>query len=339
MKRTVLLPHRITVPPQSVTTAGATVSSLNGETMGTTWSVKFVCPSTIETRAVAAGIQRCLDSVIAEMSTWSPISNISAFNQAPAGSWHVLPEDFFHVLHHAIDLARKTDGAFDPTIGPVTNTWGFGPDGSIFEVPDAAFVNGAGTRVNWRALALDVARRRVCQPGGVYLDLSAIAKGFGVDKVARWLRDFGVRDFLVDIGGELRGEGVKPDRQPWWVELEWPDASGNDEDPSRMSTVIALHGLSVATSGDYRRWFEVDGERYAHTFDPRTARPLRNGLASVSVVARSCMEADALATALMVLGLADGLSYAERHGVAALFVLREGSRLDARMSPAMTAMA
>ncbi|MET0383542.1 MAG: FAD:protein FMN transferase, partial [Burkholderiaceae bacterium] len=185
---------------------------------------------------------------------------------------------------------------------------------------------------------------------GLGLDLSAIAKGHGVDRVAILLGRLGFESHLVEVGGELRGTGIKPDGQPWWVALERPscgglpgtaapsDESGRDPNGRLPATLVALHGLSAATSGDYRRWFEHDGVRYSHTIDPRDGRPVRHGLASVTVLHADCMTADALSTALTVMGPSDGPDFAERQAIAALFVVRGRDGLRERMTSAFEAM-
>jgi len=337
--RTVLVPHQITVPPDDDRRHSGTMTVLHGKTMGTTWTAKLVLPDGAIADEIEQRILTSLDSVNAEMSTWLPSSDISVFNRAPAGHWQNLPDDFFYVLQNAIEIATDTGGAFDPTVGHLINAWGFGPVTNAYQVPPAKVVAEARSAIGWRRVLLDLGNRRVHQPGGTYLDFSAIAKGFAVDKIAEDLLSQGIRNFLIEIGGELRGEGFKEGVQPWWVALESPDADGRPGPQSSDEFMIALHGLSVATSGDYRRWIEADGKIFAHTFDPRTGLPLTNRLASVSVVTQSCMQADALATALMVLGPVDGLAYAERSEIAALFVIRDGVQLRRIMSPAMAAMA
>jgi thiamine biosynthesis lipoprotein len=196
-------------------------------------------------------------------------------------------------------------------------------------LPDAARLAHARAATGWRRLALDPVRRAAWQPGGLALDLSAIAKGFGVDRVARRLEALGLDSHLVEVGGELRGGGVKPDGQPWWVRLEHPAP-----DADAPQTLLALHGLCVATSGDYRRWFDHDGQRYSHTIDPRDGRPIRHGLASVTVIHAECMQADAWSTALGVLGPQAGPTLADRLGLAARFVVRNGGGFDELASAA-----
>lgn len=317
MLRRVLVP--LDVAPAICLRAGGEVVALQGETMGTTWSVQ--CVARPDAAALRVCVERVLDGVIGEMSTWVADSDISRFNRAAAGTWHALPEDFSRVLRCALEVRDLSGGAYDPTIGALVDLWGFGPHGAP-RVPDAAAIAQAKEKCG--GVRLDDAR--ACQPGGVRLDLSGIAKGFAVDKVSAALAARGITDHLVEIGGELRGHGVKPDGSPWWVALEGSD------------TVVALHDLAIATSGDSHRAFQHDGKRLSHTIDPRTGYPVPDDLACVTVLHRNCMTADAFATALLVLGASDGLALARRMNVAARFVRRTANGLDEILSPAMAAM-
>jgi thiamine biosynthesis lipoprotein len=331
MRRVLIPSHAPTLAPLAPRAAQVDsqvvreVVSLDGETMGTTWSVKAV-PS-IPRSQLHALIERCLSVVILQMSQWDPRSDLSRFNAATAGSWQELPKEFFKVLQGALALARDTGGAYDPTIGALTDLWGFGASGRRKGMPDGAAIDCARSAIGWRRVRLDVRRAAGCQPGGVQLDLCSIAKGFAVDLVSETLSGRGAADHLVEIGGELRGSGTKPDGSPWWVSIEGaPDL------------VIALHGLSVATSGDARRYIEQDGRRLSHSLDPRTGRPVSDALASVTVLARSCMDADALATALTVLGAEEGMRFARERDIAARFVLRGAGGLAEQMTPAFSEM-
>lgn len=323
--RRVLLPADIARTPPPL---GARVHEFGGATMGTSWNVRLVAGAQLQREPVLQAIQRALDEVVAQMSTWEPEADLCRFNRAPPDTWHPLPPAFREVLACALDVARRSDGAFDPAAGALVDAWGFGPRGRA-GLPDATALARARERGGWRRLDVDDARRRARQPGGLVLDLSAIAKGFGVDLVARRLAALGFESHLVEVGGELRGAGVKPDGQPWWVQLEepGPDAAG-------PATLLALHGLSVATSGDYRRSFDHQGTRYSHTIDPRDGRPIRHGLAAVTVLHAECMQADAWSTALTVLGPDDGLALARELGLAARFVVRRGAGFEERTSPA-----
>jgi thiamine biosynthesis lipoprotein len=312
---------------------GAATHVLRGLTMATRWCVKLAGPPRLDLEALQRELQQSLDRVVAQMSPWRADSHISRFNAAPAGSWHSLPAEFLSVLGSALQVASLSGGAFDPTAGALVDLWGFGPPGPVDAPPSPASVATACADAGWQRLAIDDARVR--QPGGVRLDLSAIAKGFGVDQLSRLLSQRGLGNHLVEIGGELRGSGLRADGQPWWVDLMSPPSAAD----ALPLTRIALHGLSVATSGDYLRHFDdADGLRRSHTIDPRSGRPVEHGLCSVSVLHEECMQADALSTALTVLGPGDGMRAARDHGIAALFILRIGDALSELLSPAFEAL-
>jgi len=333
--RRVLAPHE--VDPRAPG-SDAVVREFAGLSMGTTWSVKCALPADTDSSGVAAGIQAQLDRVVRQMSTWESDSDLSRYNQSPAGTWHHFPAECFHVLRNAVAVAEASDGAYDPTAGPLVNAWGFGPDRAPGQAPDASELSAARQRVGWQRIEIDTEARRVYQPGGIYLDFSAIAKGYGVDAVMEHLAATGIGHALVEVGGELCGRGMKPDNQPWWVMLENPPGSGNVE-PPLPETLAALHGLSVATSGDYRKFFVAQSgaapaTHYSHTIDPRSGRPISHGLAAVTVVHPQCMAADAISTALNVLGMTEGLRFATQRGVAARFVQRAEQGFVETLSPA-----
>ncbi|BCM25578.1 FAD:protein FMN transferase [Methyloradius palustris] len=332
--------RRILIPPQLAgLPARLPVGKLlevTGNAMGTSWAVKWVDEGSVNPQKVTTLVAHAIEAVVTEMSTWQADSCISRFNSGLAGSSHHLPAHFSHVLECALEIASDTDGAFDPTIGPLVNLWGFGPDAVRANLPPQALIFAAKALCGWHRLELK--DNKIKQPGGFYLDFSGIAKGYSVDLIAADLRDAGVNNFLVEVGGELSGFGIKPDGQPWWVALENPMSSLDG-----VQTIAALHGLAIATSGDYRRYFDYEGTRYSHTIDPRTGSPV---LAScvVTVLHSSCMRADAIATALMVMGVSAGLDYAARRGIAVLFTQLEVTQLeDAKpvqyASPALLAMA
>lgn len=292
-----------------------------GTTMGTRWSLQAVAPPV----GVHAQVEAVLARVVREMSHWEPGSDLSRFNRSEPGRWQPLPAGFAAVLAAALEVAEASGGAFDPAMGPLVDLWGFGPTGPQPFPADAA-VEDARARSGARHIELDGHRAR--RTAHAALDLSGIAKGHAVDAVAESLLTTGLRDFLIEIGGELRGEGIKPDGQPWWVALEpVPDLPTA---PIR----VALHGLCVATSGDYRRTFSHGDRSFAHTLDPRTGRPLANGVASVSVLHPSCMYADAWATALSVLG-PGGIALANVQGLAVHMLSRNG---EEHLSAALRAM-
>ena len=341
----VLIPTSLAAPPPTPA-AGGRMRQWAGETMGTTWSVSAVLASEADPEdagiaaRIEAGIEGVLASVIAQMSNWAETSDLSRFNRAAADTWVTLPEDCFTVLQAALQVARDSGGAYDPSAGPLVDLWGFGPAGARQAAPTPDDVARVRQPCGWERIEVDVPMRRARQPGGLALDFCAIAKGFAVDAVSRHLDARGVTHHLVEIGGELRGQGLKPDGMPWWVELESPGGngtgSGNAHGAAR--TLVALLGLSIATSGDYRRYFEQDGRRFAHTIDPRTGYPAAHALASVTVIHRDCMLADALSTALTVLGPQAGMDFARRHALAARFLVRTPRGFDELTSPAFAAM-
>ncbi|MEA0734730.1 FAD:protein FMN transferase [Xanthomonas campestris pv. campestris] len=313
-----------------VSSADDAVATLGGRSMGTTWSVKLVTPRGRDLHPLHAVIQGALDRVVAQMSTWDADSDITRFNRAAAGIWQRLPDAFHCVLTTALEIARASDGAFDPTVGPMVDLWGFGAAGGPRKVPSAEQIALARQRCGWQRLQLDA--DRALQPGALALDLSGIAKGFGVDCVQRALAQAGIASALIDVGGELFGYGRKPDGSAWRVLVESaPDEDAGTALPAR---VLALDGLAVATSGDRWHRFEAGGVRYAHTFDPRLGAPVAHAAAAVTVLAHDAMHADAWATAMTVLGVDAGLAYATNAGLAVRFLQRRGAGLQESMSPA-----
>lgn len=272
--------------------------------MGTGWSLHAVGPPA----ATVHGVQAAFDLVVEQMSQWEAESDLSRFNSAAPDIWHRVPGELAHVVEAALSIARASGGAFDAGLGRLTEAWGFGSAGPAADAPWLTGMSAA------RRIDLDPATQRIRRGEGAALDLSGIAKGYAVDLAADWLLDMGVRHFLIEVGGELRGEGIRPDGQPWWVDVEMPPSS------SIASWRIALHDLSVATSGNYRRSFSADGQHYSHSFDPATGRPIVNGVSSVTVLHRQCMMADGWATALTVLGPETAIICADAEGLAACIV-------------------
>lgn len=305
-----MLPHDIDprVPPPT-----ARLGQLGGTAMGTSWQVRAALPAACDEMALCEALEERLDVVVRQMSPWEHSADVHRFAAAAPQSWVSLSAECFTVLHAALEVAQASDGAFDPTVAPWVRAWGFGP------ACDAPAPSGGDMQLHdWQGLRLDHGRQRAWQPGALELDLCGIAKGFAVDELSRVLHQRGIDHHLVDIGGELRGAGMRPDGQPWWVQLEPPDALAE-----LPQILIALHGLAIATSGDYRRFrIDADGRRVSHTIDPRHGRPVQHALASVSVLHRSAMWADAWATALMVLGPRDAATLATVRGLAVRLVER-----------------
>ncbi|MGZ8304253.1 MAG: FAD:protein FMN transferase [Telluria sp.] len=315
--RSVLVPLSIS---GDVAPATHRMVDMAGTTMGTMWSVRALLPARGCSK-IEGQLNRELAEVVAQMSHWEPGSNLSQYNAAEAGSWHRLPESFARVLAYALEVRAASGGAYDPCSGALVNLWGFGAkrryDQQGFSAPGDEAIKALVERRDGERVEFDAAERRLLQPGGVQLDLSSVAKGFAVDQLARRLEASGITHYLVEVGGELRGSGMKPDGQPWWVALEGVPGGDSGE------VIVALHGLSVATSGDYRQHFRHNERRVSHTLDPRTGYPIRNRVASVTVLHPECMAADALSTAMSVLGPDEGLAFAEKHRLAARFLLRD----------------
>ena len=288
--------------------------ALNGPTMGTRWSALFFGEQGFDPAPVRAALQAAADEVDAQMSTWKPDTALMPFNAAPMGAWVAVPERLLDVLRLGLEIGRASGGAFDIGMGDAVTAWGFGPDAAV---PDRIRAAMTADRVPAYAV-LEINGAQVRKSAPIALDLNGIAKGYGVDRLADTLRGHGIADALVGIDGEMRALGLRPDGQPWAIAVEAPD-----RERRTPHSILALQDAAVATSGDYRHWVEVQGRRLSHTMDPHRGRPLLASPASVSVVARNCAEADAWATALMVLGSEKGAALARSRGLDALFLLRD----------------
>ena len=303
--------------------------ALSGATMGTRWSALLHAPPEADIPALDIALARAVDRVDRQMSTWKPASELMRLNAASPGSWVSLPRALLQVLTRGLEIGRLSGGAFDIGLGRLVNAWGFGAAGSI---PDSEAIQAAlheRLPPTHKLLELDAPESRARKHADFALDLSAIAKGFATDEMMRAVKAFGITDGLVGLDGELAATGTKPDGTPWLIAVEKPDV----ELRSPLG-VIELRDAAVATSGDYRHWIEVGGTRLSHTMDRLRGGPIDNGIASVSVVASSCMEADAWATALMVLGPTEGRTLADKRGIDALFVERSDGKLgEIRIGP------
>jgi thiamine biosynthesis lipoprotein len=306
-------------PAKNPPTALPAVIDLDGTSMGTRWSVRLRPPTGLTADTAHSAITASLARVVAQMSTWDSGSDLSRYNRAAPETWVPLPWDCLHVIRHALAWAEVSGGAFDPTVGPAVNLWGFGPETPRQTTPADSAVQTARACIGWHRLRIDDTGNRLWQPGGSYVDLSAIAKGYAVDLLVDALHGLGCAHALVEVGGELRALGRRADDLPWQVAVSLPDVDPRD------GPVLALQDLAVATSGDAFHAFEQDGQRYAHTLDPRLGTPLTHRLSAVTVLHPSAMQADALATVLNVLGPEDGPRFAEDHGIAALFVARDAT--------------
>ena len=316
--------------------AGAAVFEFRGPTMGSSYTAKIAgTPLSAAGRTAAQdAVHAALDAVNLAMSAHRPASELSRFNAHASERPYALSADAFAVFALAGQVSATTGGAFDITVAPMVDAWGFGPRGEQ-RVVGAAEVSALGARIGYSMLALDATARTVAKARpDLRADLSGIAKGYGVDRAALALDALGVGNYMVEAGGEVRTRGRNAEGRPWQIAIERPDAV-----PQRPHFVVPLAGQSIATSGDYRIYFERDGRRYCHEIDPRIGQPIRNGLASVSVVADDCAYADAMATALIVRGADDGCALAEQLRVAAFFIVREADgRFTERQTSAFAAL-
>ncbi len=291
--------------------------TLNGPTMGTRWSATVDVDATMNLAILRQDLAAAVEQVDEQMSPWKPDSDLTRLNHAPVDAWVELPAEMLEVLVCALEICRLSAGAFDPGVGALVDAWGFG---AVRDAPDSVAIRSARqatSRTTTDCLELDRPAGRVRKRAPLQLDLCGIAKGYAVDRMAAVLLQHGVQHALAALDGELRAVGSQASGAPWAVALEQPEAGRR-----AVHGVIELHDLAVATSGDYRRYLQVGDARLAHNMDARRAAPVNNGVASVTVLARTCIHADAWATALLVSGPQEGLRLAQHMGLEALFLLR-----------------
>ncbi len=295
---------------------------LHGPTMATRWSVLCDIDPALEQTVLHRALAAAVEQVDQQMSPWKPDSDLSRLNRAAPEAWVALPPEIMTVLARALEVARQSGGAFDPTVGALVDAWGFG---AARGAPDAAAIRAATQAMHrpaYQNLELEPANGRARKHAPLQVDLCGIAKGYAVDRMIDVLKQHGVAHALAALDGELRALGGQADGQPWAVALESPT-------PGQRSAhgVLELQDLAVATSGDYRHFVQVGADRLAHTMDARRATPVRNDVASVTVLTPDCMSADAWATALLVAGGDHGLALAQRLGLEVLFLVRRAGRL------------
>ena len=308
--------------PEPDGAAGSVRLLLHGPTMGTRWSVRCDAGPDQEPGPLQAALQAAVEQVDAQMSPWRPGSDLVRLNRAPVDAWVDLPAEMLHVLARALQVSRLSAGAFDPAVGALVDAWGFG---AVRDAPDAQAILAARSQPRCPAhqgLELDLPAGRACKRAPVQIDLCGIAKGYAVDRMVAVLQQHGIGRALASLDGELRALDRQAQGQPWAVALESPAAGRR-----AAHGVIELQDLAVATSGDYRRFLLLGNARVAHTMDARRAGPVNNEVASVSVLAGTCMDADAWATALLVAGPGEGLVMAQRLGLEALWLLRREDAL------------
>lgn len=289
--------------------------------MGTYYSVKAVNPpaGVIQER-LQRGVDRVLAEVNREISTYDPESELSRFNRNPSTDWIEVSPGLLGVVAEGQRISQLSGGAFDVTVGPLVNLWGFGPEPKPARVPPEEAIAAAQARVGYQQLELRAEPPALRKArADLYVDLSALGEGYGADRVAEYLIAEGVRDFMVAVAGAIRVGGKSPRGTAWAIAIEEPTPGKR-----AVQRVIQVAAGGLSTSGDYRNYFEEDGKRYSHEIDPRTGRPIEHRLAAVTLLGDTAMAADGLATALMVLGEARGVALAEAQGLAALFIVRMG---------------
>ncbi len=307
------------------------LAEFTGLAMGTTYSIKIAnLPDKISPKLLKKEIDSLLKIIEASMSIFPGSSEISRFNQYTKTDWFQISPEILEVIRESKRISKLSGGAFDITTGSLIDLWGFGKKITLNAIPDAKKINELKSHIGYEKIDTtdNPAAIRKKDPK-LAINLSAIAKGFSVDKVAELLEKKGISNYLVEIGGEIRTGGYKQGKKPWVVAIERPE-----KQRKTFQRILKMRSHGMATSGDYRNYFEINQKRFSHTLDPETGRPVVNNLASVTVIHDSCMTADALATALMVLGEKDALNLAENENLAAFLIIRTKKGLVERMSPA-----
>jgi thiamine biosynthesis lipoprotein len=314
--------------------------TFSGPTMGTRYRISIASPPhNIDNSQLKKDVESLLTEIDRQMSTYRSDSELSRFNRQRSQDWFPVSADTAQVAAAAQRISEQTQGALDVTVGPLVRLWHFGPGGEsigaagIMRPPTADTVHKARQAIGFEKLDVRVdppaLRKKI---GRLEIDLSSIAAGYVVDQIVAVLIARGIENFMVEIGGEVRTRGAHADGTPWRVGIERPMT-----DRRELLVAIPLVNTAIATAGDYRKFFEIDGRRYSHIIDPARGRPVDHGLGSVTVVAETCIEADGWDTALLVLGPERGYACAEKLGIAALFVRRDGDLDDARPTPAWVA--
>jgi len=308
---------------------------IRGLTMGTTFMVKIVKPEELKSfspqtskKEIRKDINNILQTINQKMSAFDQNSEISRFNRYRGTDWFRVSEDTAQVISESLKISEKSQGAFDITVGPLIDLWGFGPSQKMRKIPEIKQIELSLKKMGFKKISVKKSppaiRKEIPE---LECNLSAIAKGFGVDKIAEYLDEKGFLNFLVEIGGEVKTRGLNPDRKFWRLGIATPDETFS------LQKVIQLKDNAMATSGDYRNYFEENGIRYSHTIDPTAGKPITHKLASVTVIHSSCMKADALATAISVLGPDKGFELALKENLAVFLLIRKENLFIEKMTP------
>ena len=294
------------------------VLRLSGQAMGTTYSIIAVDPQGLVAEVpLQALVDRALAAADATLSNWNMGSELAQVNALAAGETFVPSTDLRDVLKSSLEIHSATDGRFDVAMGDLINLWGFGTTGGRRDRPSAYEVDALLAQARTPAFELDASGTLIRGASESTLFVPSIGKGAGVDIIAKSLRDLGLENFMVEIGGDLITAGLNPDGEKWQIGIERPDASTR-----QVEQILGISGFAMATAGDYRNYFEVDGQRYSHIIDPSNGTPITHTTASVTVFTDSAMEADAWSTGLLVMGLQEGLALANAQSIPALFIER-----------------
>jgi thiamine biosynthesis lipoprotein len=312
---------------------GDRLERFDGPTMGSHYSIQYVRnASTPGPKAVQAEVENILAEVDRQFSTYRSDSDTERFNALPAGRCQVMPGPILELVRVGERLSSQSEGAFDLTVEPLLNLWGFGPQAREEKVPTTEALAEVRQRVGHTHLRID--GDQLCKDVAVELDFNSIAAGYAVDTIAAKLEGMGIHSYLAEVTGELKAAGKKLDDSPWRIALEEPR-----DDQQVAQRVIAIDGYGVSTSGDYRNYFEQGGRRYSHTFDARTGAPVLHTLASVTVIHPSALMADGLSTLLLILGPERGWDYAQTHDIGAFFVIRADTGFVTRTNQAFERLA
>ena len=297
------------------------MQTLSGPTMGTVFNLKYhpAQDPLSDIEAIGPAVRELLDDIEAKMSTYQPESEVSRFNRAPVGQWVDISAETLRVVQIARTVSEITAGAFDISVAPLVDLWGFGPNFSTDSIPDEQSIYDALKQVGYGALEVRISPPGLLKNRAMSIDLSGVAKGYAVDQVATLFDSKGFQAYMVEIGGEIRTRGKKTDGQTWKIGVESPRTQARS-----VQRILDVSDWAMATSGDYRNFFEKDGIRYSHTLDPVTGYPVTHDLTSVTVLAQEAARADALATALMVMGPEKAIPFANAQKLAVLFIIRDG---------------
>lgn len=312
---------------------GDSLERISGPTMGSNYTVQYVRKSGGPLPAQVQGeVEQILEGIDQRFSTYRSDSLIETFNRLPANSCQQMPADVLELVQVGEQLSQQSDGAFDLTVEPLLDLWGFGPQSRAEKVPDDQALASTRQRVGHGHLR--IVGEQLCKDAPVEVDFNSIAAGHAVDLVVMRLKELGVADLLVEVTGELKALGRKPDGRAWQIALELPR-----DDRQIAQQIVSVDGYGVSTSGDYRNYFEENGQRYSHTFDARLGKPVKHDLAAVTVFDRSALMADGYSTVLLILGPEQGWNYALKHEIAAVFVTRVADGFVSRSTPAFERVA